>query len=229
MFDWRGGRRDPGHRALPASAHSVPVCFTTPRSVPEAFPSSRVIRIGEDDGRAVLLVDGVVQSISPEDGLAYGGYWAAMLPDEPPRQALILGLGGGTLARLLQARWGALRIVGVDVDDGLLEIARGAGWLPSLGLEVVVGDAFVYVESCRERFDYIAVDLFRGERMPGRVLGKPFLRRLRALVEPHGRVVINLFRDRRQVDRINRIAAFFDIRDQVLVGGNVIVHARRRG
>lgn len=194
----------------------------------EAFASSRVIRISEDDGRAVLLVDGVVQSISPEDGLADGGYWAAMLPDEPPRQVLILGLGGGTLARLLQARWGALRVVGVDDDDGLLEIARAAGWLPSLGLEVVVGDAFVYVEHCRERFDYVAVDLFRGERMPGRVLGKPFLRRLRALVEPHGRVAINLFRDRRQVDRINRIAAFFDIRGQVLIGGNVIVHARRR-
>ena len=194
----------------------------------EAFASSRVIRISEDDGRAVLLVDGVVQSISPEDGLADGGYWAAMLPDEPPRQVLILGLGGGTLARLLQARWGALRVVGVDDDDGLLEIARAAGWLPLLGLEVVVGDAFVYVEHCRERFDYVAVDLFRGERMPGRVFGKPFLRRLRALVEPHGRVAINLFRDRRQVDRINRIAAFFDIRGQVLIGGNVIVHARRR-
>jgi spermidine synthase len=196
--------------------------------VPEAFASSHEVRIGEDDGRAVLLVDGVVQSISPEDGLVDGGYWAAMLPDAPPRQALILGLGGGTLVRLLHARWGTMRVVGVDDDDGLLEIARGAGWLPLAGLEVVVGDAFVYAESCRERFDYIAVDLFRGEHMPGRVFGKPFLRRLRGLLEPHGRVVVNLFRDRRQSDRVNRIAAFFDIRGQVLVGGNVIVHGRRR-
>lgn len=209
----------------------MPVCFTTPRRRgcrAKTLATSRVIRLSEDDGRVVLLVDGVVQSISPEDGLVEGGYWAAMVPDERPRQALILGLGGGTLARLLQARFGALRLVGVDDDDRVLEIARGAGWLPGPGLEVVVADAFLYVQSCRERFDYVAVDLFRGERMPGRVLGKPFLRALRNLVEPHGRVAINLFRDRRQVDRINRIAAFFDIRGQVLVGGNVIVHARRR-
>ena len=57
------------------------------------------IRIGEDGGRAALLVDGVVQSISPEDGLVDGGYWAAMVPDERPRVALILGLGGGTLSQ----------------------------------------------------------------------------------------------------------------------------------
>ena len=190
--------------------------------------ASRVIRIGDDSGRAALLVDGVVQSISPRDGLVDGGYWAAMLPDDRPRQALILGLGGGTLARLIQARWGALRIVGVDDDDAVLDTARVAGWLPEAGLEVVVRDAFQYVQQCEEHFDYVAVDLFRGERMPGRVWGKPFLRRLRALLQSHGRVAINVFRDRRQVDRIQRIAAFFEIRSQLQVGGNLIIHARRR-
>src|SRR5215208_4804257 len=50
------------------------------------------VRIGEDGGRAALLVDGVVQSISPEDSLHDGGYWAAMVPsDERPHHALILG------------------------------------------------------------------------------------------------------------------------------------------
>lgn len=189
----------------------------------------RVIRIGDDSGRTALMVDGVVQSISPEDGLVDGGYWAAMLPDDRPRQALILGLGGATLARLLQARWGAIDIVGVDDDAAILETARSAGWLPEVGLEVIVSDAFTYVHACEDRFDYVAVDLFRGERMPGRVFGKPFLRGLRALVQPHGRVAINVFRDRRQADRIQRIAAFFDIRAQLLVGGNLIIHARRHG
>jgi spermidine synthase len=193
-----------------------------------AAATSHVIRIGEDAGRAALLVDGVVQSISPDDGLIEGGYWAAMLPDERTHQALILGLGGGTLAGLLRARWGELRIVGVDDDGGILEIARAVGWLPRCGLEVVLGDAFEYVQVCHERFDYIAVDLFRGQRMPGRAFGKPFLSRVRSLLEPRGYLVVNLFRDRRQADRIARIAALFDIRAQVEVGGNVVVHARRR-
>jgi spermidine synthase len=187
------------------------------------------VRLGEDGGRAVLLVDGIVQSISPEDGLLDGGYWAAMVPEDRPHRALILGLGGGTLARLLQARWGDPSIVGVDDDPCILRMATEAGWLPRDGIEVVIADAFEYVQTCPHRFDYVAVDLFRGERLAGRAFGKPFLRRVRSLLEPRGRVAINLFSDRRLVDRVARIAIFFDIRQQVGVGGNVVVHARRRG
>src|SRR5712692_7509253 len=97
----------------------VPFSRVKTRVAPHVAP--HVVRIGEDSGRAALLVDGVVQSISPEDGLVGGGYWAAMVPDDPPRNALILGLGGGTLARLLQARWGEVPIVGVDNDPDIVE------------------------------------------------------------------------------------------------------------
>ncbi len=173
-------------------------------------------------------MDGVVQSISPEDGLVDGGYWAAMVPDERPRAALILGLGGGTIARLLQVRWGDLRIVGVDDDVSILETARSVGWLPPHGLEIVIADAFGYVQSCSERFDYVAVDLFRGQRLARRAFGKPFLRNVRDLLRPRGRLAVNLFRDHRAPERIQRIATFFELREQVGVGGNVVVHARRR-
>jgi spermidine synthase len=186
------------------------------------------VHIGEDGGRAALLVDGIVQSISPEDGLASGGYWAAMVPDDRPKRGLILGLGGGTLARLLHARWGTFPIVGVDDDPAILDLAREVGWLPAEALEIVIADAFDYVQTSHARFDYIAVDLFRGEQLVGRAFGKPFLRRLRSLLEPRGRVAINLFTDIRVLTRVARIATFFDIRDQRGVGGNLVVHAQRR-
>jgi spermidine synthase len=186
------------------------------------------IRIGEDGGRAALLVDGVVQSISPADGLATGGYWGAMVPDDRPKSGLILGLGGGTLARLLHARWGAFPIVGVDDDPAILELAREVGWLPSESLEIVVSDAFEYVKGCSQRFDYIAVDLFRGDHLVGRAFGKPFLRGLRSLLVPRGRLAINVFTDMRMLMRIARIASFFDIREQRGVGGNLVIHAQRR-
>ncbi|HEY0582591.1 MAG TPA: hypothetical protein VGE94_10440 [Chloroflexota bacterium] len=188
------------------------------------------VRIGEDAGRSALLVDGVVQSISPEDGLQAGGYWAAMVPDDQrPTHALILGLGGGTIARLLQARWGHdMRIVGVDDDASILAVASAVGWLPTNGVDVVVGDAFEYVQACHERFDYIAVDLFRGERLAQRAFGKPFLRRLGLLLQPRGQLAVNMFKDHREAQRVDRIAAYFDLRDRLTVGGNVVVHARRR-
>jgi spermidine synthase len=192
-------------------------------------PSSQVVRIGEDSGRSALLVDGVVQSISPEDGLLTGGYWAAMVPPQPPRRALILGLGGGTLARLIQSRWGFdLCIVGVDDDVAIVETAVTAGWLPEQGLQVVYADAFAWVRTCTERFDFVAIDLFRGERFVGRALTRPFLRQVRTLLEPSGMLAVNLFRDHMHTLRISRIAERFHITELINVGGNVIVHARRR-
>ena len=186
------------------------------------------IRIGEDAGRAALLVDGVVQSISPEDGLATGGYWAAMVPVDRARRGLVLGLGGGTLVRLLHARWGEFPVVGVDDSPDILDAATVAGWLPTSSLEIVVSDAFAFVQTCHTRFDYVAVDLFRGEELAGRAFGKPFLRCLRRLLEPRGQLAINLFADVRMPLRLARIGAIFEVREQRHVGGNLIVHARRR-
>jgi spermidine synthase len=187
------------------------------------------VRIGEDSGREALLVDGVVQSISPQDGLANGGYWAAMVPDERPNRALILGLGGGTLARLLHARFGPdVSIVGVDDEPAVVQLARAAGWLPQRGLETVIADAFDFVKTTTERFDFIAIDLFRGEEFIGRALGKPFLRQVRGRLVPRGRLVVNLFRDRLRATRAERIRTLFEILEERHVGGNVVIHARRR-
>jgi spermidine synthase len=196
---------------------------------PDGTPRS--VRVGKDGGRAALLVNGIVQSISPLDGLATGGYWAAMVPEDRPRTALILGLGGGTLARLLQARWRDVQLVGVDDDEAVLTLATEIGWLPTTAdnLRVVRGDAFAYLRgSANERFEFIAVDLFRGGQLDARIFGKPALRQLRARLVPRGRLAVNLFKDRYAPERIARLGALFDIRAEVPVGGNVVVHARRR-
>lgn len=187
------------------------------------------VRIGEDQGRTALLVEGVVQSISPHDGDAVGGYWAAMVPPHArPRSALILGLGGGTLAHLLHARWGRVPTVGVDDDPSVIATARALGWLDTQDLEIETADAFTFVETCQRSFDYIAVDLFRGERIARRAFGPPFLRRLRELLVPRGSLAMNLFDDARAPTRIDRIAMLFEVVQRIVVGGNVVVHARRR-
>ncbi|GAC1330368.1 MAG: hypothetical protein NVSMB2_29000 [Chloroflexota bacterium] len=187
------------------------------------------VRIGEDLGRKALLVDGIVQSISPEDGVQVGGYWAAMVPREVrPKRALILGLGGGTLAQLLRARWGDVEMVGVDDDPAVIATASSIGWLPLGGLDIEIGDAFAFVQSCRRRFDYVAIDLFRGERLARRAFGQPFLKGVRELLDSRGWVVVNMFDDAQATDRIERIATLFAVQRREIVGGNIVLHARRR-
>ena len=91
-----------------------------------------------------------------------------------------------------------------------------------------MADAFEYVQTCERRFDFIAVDLFRGQRLAARTFGRPFLRGVRALLEPRGRLAMNMFFDKLARQRETRIASMFDISTINRIGGNVVIHARRR-
>ncbi len=185
----------------------------------------REVRLGVDRGRPAVLADGVVQSVAP--AAAAGGYWEAMLPEHRPRRALLLGVGGGTLAHLLAGRFGPLPIVGVDDDPRMVALARGAfGPLPPC-VDLVLADAFTFVAPCVERFDYVAVDLFHGGRPARGVTGQPFLRALHRALMPNGHVVFNLFRDAHTARRLRRIVARFTVTRVEHVRDNVVVHARR--
>jgi spermidine synthase len=183
-----------------------------------------VVNLDIDRGRPALLVDGVVQSVAPE--AAAGGYWEAMLPEHAPRSALLLGYGGGTLARLLAERWPSVRIVGVDNDPPVLALGRHAfGPLPC-NIELVLADALTFVLGCTARFDYVAIDLFRGERVPRGAYGRPFLRGVRHALRPHGRAAFNLFDDERAETRTERLRTAFHVERVVRAGDNRIVHCR---
>jgi spermidine synthase len=188
-------------------------------------PSS-VARIADDDGRHVLLANGVIQSVAPENALAWGSYWAAMVPPFAPRRALVLGLGGATLPHLIVHRWGSAgTLVGVDDDAELLTLVRDAGWLNVRGLEPVCADAFAFVESCVDRFDYVAVDLYRGDAFPRRVLGRHFLQRLAALLDPPAWLCVNVYGPRVSPSSLASLRKLFAVRHEVKVGDNVVIHA----
>ena len=148
-----------------------------------------------------------------------------MVPDYRPTRAVLLGLGGGTVARLLHARFGPIPLVGVDDDPAVIALAESE--LADLeGLEIVRADAFRYVAESAERFDLACVDLYRGAQLQAAIVGRPFLRRLRALLAPRGQAAFNLFLDRRTDVRTRRIARVFRVLRTVQVGKNVVVWCR---
>jgi spermidine synthase len=60
------------------------------------------------------------------------------------------------------------------------------------------------------------------------VFARPFLRRLRGVLEPRGWVALNFFEDAYAARRLERVRALFDVQQCTPVGGNVIVHAQRK-
>src|SRR5579864_1232565 len=128
-----------------------------------------------DGGGLALLVGGVTQSVSVER--AHDGYWGMMAPPSCPDNALLLGLGGATIAHLIAARCPGARMVGVERDAAVLALARDSFGLDTLAqLHIVEADAFAWVAAQfvderptladdAERFDLICVDLFEAGRL----------------------------------------------------------------
>jgi spermidine synthase len=178
----------------------------------------------DDGGRLALAIDGEVQSVAVAAGATAGGYWPAMLPDRPPRDALLLGLGGGTIAHLLVGAFGPLPIVGVDDDPAVLTLGRAHFALDLPSLEIVEADAFAYAATCERHFDLVCVDLYRDGRIPARVCAPAFLRHVGRLVRPGGTVTFNLARDRAAGDRLRQLGQRFHVVKRILVGFNLVVH-----
>ena len=184
------------------------------------------VQVRDDRGRRALTVNGVVQSVAVEDA-GPGQYWRAMLPDVRPARALLLGAGGGTLAALLTRRFGGVRIVAVDDDPCVVAVARQSFYLALPNVDVVLADAFAFAAACPARFDFIAVDLFRGGERPRGMLGRPFLNHLRRLAaSDRTPIAINVFRDRETATSISRISRALTVVRRVNAGGNIIVHCR---
>src|SRR5947209_4224427 len=102
-------------------------------------PRASRVWIGEDEGQTALLIDGVVQSVVVTDGPLGPGYWPLMVPDVRPRRALILGMGGGTIAHLLMRRFGVLPIIGIDIDPRVVQLASSAFALDLANVEILDG------------------------------------------------------------------------------------------
>jgi SAM-dependent methyltransferase len=211
-------------------------------------------------GRA-LEVDGVVQSIAvdlthltpepaslPGSGKveAEGGYWSLLLPAaECPRRALILGLGGGSVAALLAWSCPGVVIVGVERDETVLGLARSEFGLEAIpDLEVVVADAFAWVARAAgevehtpedgmsasgaydDMFDYICLDLYEGGRLAPGTLATSFLRQLAALLAPGGTLAVNLIVTGRLAEQLHRLRRVFAVAREQRVRGNLVLHLR---
>jgi spermidine synthase len=185
-------------------------------------------------GGLALEVNGVVQSVTVgERGPADAGYWGLMIPPERPARALLLGLGGGTIAALLARVYRGCEIVGVEREAAVLATARAELELDGIpGLQVVEADAFTWAgEHARSepgRFDYIALDLYEGGRLVAGTLGTLFLREIAALLAPSGTLAVNLTATMRLPEQTQRLERVFTLAERRQLWGNVVLLLRQR-
>jgi spermidine synthase len=132
-------------------------------------PPRRAARVRVESGPhgRELIVDETFASLHRADGPATGCVWdaiaapALLLAGRRPR-VLVLGLGGGSAARIVRALIPDAELVGVEIDADVVAAAREHFELDSLGITLHVDDALRFLERDRRRYDLILEDVFIG-------------------------------------------------------------------
>jgi spermidine synthase len=142
-----------------------------------------------------LLLDGITQGgMDSATGLTvyeFSEYLAYMSWRHHPRakKALLLGLGTGMLAKQLAAR--GMEVQVVEIEPKMEAMARRYFGLPA-GVTVTHADARQFLNQDGPGYDLIFLDAFAGENMPWYAITEEGLGRMKARLNPGGRVLVNL-------------------------------------
>jgi len=202
----------------------------------------KAIEIVEEDGVRVLQIGGdAIQSamrLSAPDRieLDYVRAMMAFLLFRPkPREVLMVGLGGGSMARFLHERMPATRVVVAEINPGVVTVARKYFHFPEEDerLEIVVGDGAEIVPRRPASCDVLVVDGFVNGRPAPDLCTQAFYDAAFAALRKGGVLVANFMSDDRRLETYcKRIEASFG-RGPVLLlaeeGDNFIAFAIRGG
>jgi spermidine synthase len=157
------------------------------------------VRVRDTDLLRYLILDrtfhAVMWRVDPHElFLPYSQLMVAAVAVAPnPKRGLILGHGGGSLAKWLGKHWPDLLLDTVEVDPAVARAAESHfGYQPASTHRVVVQDARMFVQRSSTIYDVIWVDVFARHLIPFHVTTREFFELLRAHLAPNGVVAVNL-------------------------------------
>ncbi len=194
------------------------------------------VKVVDSFGERRLVADGYTQSRSlNKDGLT-GSYWDGfvnpMVKLDKNSRVLILGLGGGTVAKMLTKRFGLITIDGVDIDPMMVDLGKKYLDFTEKNVNVIIEDAKKYLKDARYKYDLVCVDLFSHGDVAVGTESKNFFESIQKILNKEAVVVINkLFTSSEELKKyVDFLHEIFDKTEILLVRGsirtdNVIIYA----
>jgi spermidine synthase len=175
------------------------------------------IQVVDDGGqRELILNEGhAIHSIYNPDQLLTGGPWdyfmvAPLLvageEAHAPRDAMLIGLAGGTVARQLSAAYGPIPIDGVEIDPDIVAVGHDYFGLDELtNVSVEIADGRYALKTSERNYDLIGIDAYRQPYIPFQLTSREFFQEVAGHLSPGGVAVVNAGRtttDFRLVDAL---------------------------
>ena len=134
-----------------------------------------------------------------------------------PEHVLMLGLGGGSLAKYCYHYLSSTRVTAVEIDPNILAF-RDQFMLPpdDARLTILLSDAAEYLRQCEESHDVVMIDAFDRDGFAASVCTREFYLDVHDALAMHGAMVANMVGPRAErAVHLDMIADVFD--------GNIIV------
>jgi spermidine synthase len=146
--------------------------------------------------------------------LAYTRAMMGFLMFRPvPQDVLMIGLGGGSLAKFIRKQRPQTRITAVEIDPRVIAAARAHFELPpdDETLNVVEADGALYVRQHPDSADVILLDGFDAGNQVEALATQTFYAACRRVLRPGGVLVVNLWgRDSDFAEYLARLTRAFD-------------------
>ena len=185
--------------------------FFLPKTIYEVDSAiSGRIRVVEQGSKRRVIVGGYTQSqwdFQKGGAGLTGTYWMGLLQSPFPLaehpKTLVLGVGGGTIIKLLQEKFGEILITAVEIDPTMITVARE--YFQVDGVDWVCQDAISYVQKLRQervRFDFIVTDVAIGNVFSPNIATEEFVANCRSILTTGGIIVYNLIVTRAQQEQV---------------------------
>lgn len=158
-----------------------------------------------------------LQSVYDPDAFLSEGIWDYFLVvpffNPPPYSAervdslCLIGLAGGTVARLYTRAFGPIPIEGVELDPTVIEAGRRYFAMNEPNLQAVAQDGRFFLQASARRYDVIAVDAYRPPYIPFHLTTVEFFQLARARLTEEGVVAINVGRTHDDYRLVDALAA----------------------
>ncbi len=132
---------------------------------------------------------------------------ALLFQDMAEDDILLMGLGGGSVAKYFFDHFPQCRIEAIEYRQAVAQIAHDYFDLPySPRLNIVIDDAAHYArERCvmqREFYRFIMLDLFDSEGISPSLFNETFLTQCQAMLKKDGILVVNLWNNKAQFEEL---------------------------
>lgn len=107
------------------------------------------------------------------------------------KEVLLMGVGGGTLVKLLNSINPDIKITGIEIDRQMVKAGEDYLDFDVSEINIIYGNAFQEISKLQQKYDLIIIDLFCGRLIPEELQNEKFLQQLKSHLTKNGCVIFN--------------------------------------